>query len=117
MSKRRERPTADSGSSSAASNWRRNGDAAGGVHEGAVLALLDTAGAMASWAETGPGKYKASTPSIQAQILAPPPHGDLIAYGRCRVRDAELLWSDVEVADAEHGRVCARGTVIYRIVI
>ncbi len=93
-----------------------NGDAAGGVHEGAVLALLDTAGAMASWAETGPGRYKASTPSIQAQILAPAGKGDLVAYGTCRQRDQELLWSDVEVADSASGRVCARGTVIYRIV-
>ena len=36
-----------------------NADQAGGAHEGAVLALLDTTGAMASWAETGPGRYKA----------------------------------------------------------
>ena len=93
-----------------------NGDSDGGVHEGAALALLDTAGAMASWAETGPGRYKASTPSIQAQILAPPPQADLVAYGTCRQRDRELLWSDVEVAALESGRVCARGTVIYRII-
>ena len=92
-----------------------NADAAGGVHEGATLALLDTAGAMASWAETGPGRYKASTPSIQAQILAPPPRIDLIAYARCRHRDRELLYSDVEVATPS-GQTYARGTVIYRIV-
>ena len=94
-----------------------NGDLAGGVHEGAALALLDTAGAMASWAETGPGRYKASTPVIQAQILAPPPHADLVAYGTCRQRDREILWSDVEVADAADARVYVRGTVIYRIVV
>ena len=93
-----------------------NADLAGGVHEGAVLALLDTTGAMASWAETGPGRYKASTPSIQVQVLAPPPKADLVAYGSCRQRDRELLWSDVEVADASDGRVCVRGTVIYRIL-
>ena len=97
--------------------WRdANGDASGGLHEGAVLALLDTTGAMASWAESGPGRYKASTPAIQAQILAPVPRGDLVAYGSCRQRDREIFWSDVEVADAAQGRVCARGTVIYRIV-
>ena len=49
-------------------------------------------------------------------MLAPPPHADLVAYGVCRQRDRELLWSDVEVADASDGRVCARGTVIYRIL-
>ena len=93
-----------------------NADVSGGLHEGAVLALLDTTGAMASWAETGPGPYKASTPSIQAQILAPPPDDDLVAYGRCVQRDGAILWSDVEVAGQSDGRVWARGTVIYRIL-
>lgn len=93
-----------------------NADAAGGMHEGAVLALLDTTGAMAAWASTGPGPYKASTPALQAQVLTPPPGEDLVAYGRCVQRDAELLWSEVEVASATDQRVCARGTVIYRIV-
>jgi len=97
--------------------WRdTNADASGGVHEGAVLALFDTTGAMASWAETGPGRYKASTPSIQAQILAPPPQDDLVGYGRVVQRDGELFWSDVEVACASDHRLLARGTVIYRIV-
>jgi uncharacterized protein (TIGR00369 family) len=93
-----------------------NADAGGGVHEGALLALLDTTGAMAAWAETGPGPYKASTPALQARILAPPPREDLVAYGRMLQRDAELLWSEVEVAGASSARVCARGTVVYRIV-
>jgi uncharacterized protein (TIGR00369 family) len=93
-----------------------NVDAGGGVHEGALLALLDTTGAMAAWAETGPGPYKASTPALQARILAPPPREDLVAYGRMIQRDGELLWSEVEVASASSARVCARGTVVYRIV-
>jgi uncharacterized protein (TIGR00369 family) len=93
-----------------------NADAAGGVHEGALLALLDTAGAMASWAVTGPGRFKAGTPALQAQILSPPPQGGLVAYGRNAQRDGAILWSDVEVASASDGRVFARGTVIYRIV-
>jgi len=93
-----------------------NRDTSGGHHEGAVLALLDTTGAMASWAETGPGPFKASTPALQAQILAPAPDADLVACGRLVQRDADAFWADVEVADAAHGRVCARGTVLYRIV-
>jgi len=93
----------------------RNTDLAGGVHEGALLALLDTAGAMASWATTGPGRYKASTPSLQAQLLAPPPPGDLVAYGQLLQRDGDVFWSAVEVAGAD-GRCVARGTVLYRIV-
>ena len=93
-----------------------NGGESGGVHGGAVLALLDTTGAMASWAETGPGEYRASTPSIQAQLLAPPPKDDYVAYGRLVQRDNEILWSDVEVAGASDGKLWARGTVIYRIL-
>jgi len=97
--------------------WREgNADLDGGVHEGAVLALLDTAGAMASWAETDQGRYKASTPSIQAQVLAPPFRGDLVAFGRCVQREGPIFWSDVEVAGAADRRVCARGTVLYRIL-
>ena len=64
----------------------------------------------------GFGPYKASTPSMQAQIISPPPKDDLVAYGRNVQRDEELFWSDVEVAGASDGRVYARGTVIYRIV-
>jgi uncharacterized protein (TIGR00369 family) len=93
-----------------------NADEAGGVHEGAVLALFDTTGAMAAWAETGPGRYKASTPAIQAQLLAPPPKDHLVGYGHVAWRDRELFWSDVEVASASDHRLVARGTVVYRIL-
>ncbi|MFQ5698472.1 MAG: PaaI family thioesterase [Myxococcota bacterium] len=98
--------------------WReRNADADGGVHEGALLALLDTTGAMAGWAETGPGRYKASTPGIQARVLAPPPCADLVGYGRMVHRDAEILFCEVDVADLPEGRLVARGAVNYRIVV
>lgn len=93
-----------------------NADLDGGPHEGAVLALLDTTGAMACWARTGPGPYKASTPSMQAQILAPAPEQDLIAYGRVVQSDGSLFWAEAEVAGRDDGRVVARGTVVYRIV-
>jgi len=93
-----------------------NTDQSGGVHEGAALALLDTAGAMASWAKAGPGNFKASTASMQMQIVGPPPKGDLVAYGRCVENDDEIYWSDVEVASVSDGRVTARGCVLYRIV-
>jgi uncharacterized protein (TIGR00369 family) len=93
-----------------------NADAAGGVHEGAALALLDTTGAMAAWAVTGAGPYKASTPALQAQFLAPPAAEPLVGYGRSIHCDAEAHWCDVEVAGATSRRVFARGTVLYRIV-
>jgi len=93
-----------------------NTDEGRGVHEGAVLALLDTTGAMAAWALTGPGPFKASTPSMQAQILLPPPRADLVAYGNVVHRDRELFLCDVEVGSVPERRLVARGTVVYRIV-
>ncbi len=94
-----------------------HGDAvSGGTHEGAALALLDTAGAMAGWAQVGPGPYKASTPTMQAQVLAAPPAQDLIAYARVAYQDNEILYSDVEVAGKDDQRVYARGCIPYRIV-
>jgi len=93
-----------------------NTDEGRGVYEGAVLALLDTTGAMAAWALTGPGRFKASTPSMQAQLLIPPPRADLVAYGNVAHRDRELFLCDVEVGSASDRRLVARGTVVYRIV-
>lgn len=94
---------------------KANADGDGRVHEGAVLALLDTTGAMAAWARTGPGRFKASTASIQIQTLAPPSAGDIVAYGRCIHQDREMLWSDAEVVDTASGCVTTRGTVFYRL--
>ncbi len=93
-----------------------NADESGGMHEGAVLALLDTTGAMAGWAETGPGRFKASTPAMQGQILRPPPQDDLVGYARVVQRDRDILFSAVELASCSDGRLVARGTVIYRII-
>ncbi len=93
-----------------------NADESGGVHEGAVLALLDTTGAMAAWGETGPGPFKASTPAMQGQILGPPPGEDLVGYGRVVQRDQDIFFSQVEIAGVSDARLVARGTVIYRIV-
>jgi uncharacterized protein (TIGR00369 family) len=105
------------GSSRLVMPWHENNaETDGGVAEGAVIALLDTTGAMASWAESGAGRYKASTLSMQLQIVAPAPKTDLVAYGRCAQRDGAAFWSDVEVACAGDGTVVARGTVFYRIL-
>lgn len=97
--------------------WReQNGTADGHVHEGAVASLLDTTGAMASWSLTGAGPFRASTPSLQAQMLMPVPAIDLEARGRVVYRDQEMFWVDVEVSGAADANVYARGTVAYRIL-
>ena len=104
------------GSSRLRMPWQEsNADPAGGVHEGALLSLLDTAGSMASWAVTGAGPYRAGTPALQARILAPPPRDGLVAYASNTQRDGDLFVSDVEIAGTSDGRVFARGTVFYRI--
>jgi uncharacterized protein (TIGR00369 family) len=95
-----------------------HGDSASlGTHEGAALALLDTAGAMAGWAQVGQGPHKASTPTMQAQILAAPPAQDLVAYARVAYQDNEILYSDVEVAGKDDQKIYARGCIPYRIVV
>jgi uncharacterized protein (TIGR00369 family) len=93
-----------------------NADESGGVHEGAVLALLDTAGAMASLALSGSATRKASTPGIQARILAPPPCADLVAYGCVAHRDHSLFFTEVEIAERATTQIVAQGTVLYRIL-
>jgi uncharacterized protein (TIGR00369 family) len=99
-----------------APNSAANADGDGGLHEGAMLALLDTTGAMAAWAETGPGPYKASTPTLQARFFGAPANEDLVAYGRMVQRDGEALFNEVEAAGRETGRVYATASVLYRIV-
>ncbi len=93
-----------------------NADLGGGFHEGAVLALLDTTGAMAAWAATGPGRFKASTAALAAGIFGVVPAGELVGYGRVVQRDGDLFWADVEIAATDTALVHARGTVTYRIV-
>ncbi len=93
-----------------------NADLDGAVHEGAVLALLDTTGAMAAWAATGPGRFKASTAALQARIFGVVPPGELTGYGAVVQRDGDLFWADVEVVATDTAAVHARGTVTYRIV-
>ena len=106
------------GRSRIAMNFKEeNTDEEGGVHEGPLLALFDTTGAMAAWSVTGPGAFKASTVGIQAQIVTARRTGDLVAYGRMVHRDREIFWCDVEVAQRADGRAVARGSVLYRIVV
>ncbi len=95
---------------------QHNGDCEGAVHEGAIAALLDTCGAMASWAESGIGPYRASTVSLQSEAFAPAPAEDLVAYGRCTHRDGDIFWADVDITAASTATVVGRGTVLYRIV-
>jgi uncharacterized protein (TIGR00369 family) len=93
-----------------------NADLDGTFHEGAILAMLDTTGAMGAWAVVGPGPFQASSAVVQAQILDVARVAELVAYGHVVHRDGDLFWVDVEITDMALGRLYARGTVMYRIV-
>jgi uncharacterized protein (TIGR00369 family) len=93
-----------------------NADADGRVHEGAVAALLDTAGAMASWSIVGLDfRYKASTVAIHASFHAPAAGEAVVAHARMLRRANESFSSTVTVSAA--GRTIATGSVTYRIVV
>ena len=80
-----------------------------------MLALVDTTGAMAAWAVTGPGQFRASTVAIQACMLDAARSDELVGRGQIVHRAGEVFWAAVEVADSATGRLQATGTVIYRI--
>lgn len=94
-----------------------NRGADGVVHEGAVAALLDTAGAMASWSVTGVDlRYKASTPGIHVSFHAHARGEGVVAHARTLSRANESFLNAVTVYGATSGRAIATGSVTYRIV-
>ncbi len=93
-------------------------DHGGAVHEGALAALLDTTGAMASWSLAGLDlRYKASTVGIHVSYHALAVGEDVVAEGRTWRRNNEIFLNQVTVSGATSGRVVATGSVTYRIVV
>ena len=93
-------------------------DADGNVHEGALAALIDTAGALASWSVTGfDFRYKASTVGVHVSYHAPLRGEDAVADARTIRRNNEILLNQVTVAGKTSGAVVATGSVTYRIVV
>lgn len=87
----------------------------GGLHEGAALSLMDTAGAMAALSlRQG---MRASTPALEAQFMARPPaaSSDLLALGQVVHQEGEMFWVEVQIACATSQSLLCRGTVFYRI--
>jgi uncharacterized protein (TIGR00369 family) len=99
--------------------WSRDKTEDGGaVHEGALAALLDTTGAMASWSLAGLDlRYKASTVGIHVSYHARAREEDVVAEGRTWRRNNEIFLNQVTVSGAASGSVLASGTVTYRIVV
>jgi uncharacterized protein (TIGR00369 family) len=87
------------------------------VHEGAVIALIDTTGAMSSWSITGLDfSFKASTVGVHANFAAAAAGEDLIALSRTLRRNEEIFWNEVTVIGATSQTLVAHGDVVYRIV-
>jgi uncharacterized protein (TIGR00369 family) len=87
------------------------------IHEGALAALLDTTGAMASWSIAGLDlRYKASTVGIHVSY-----HGlaraEVVAEARTWRRNDEIFLNHVTVSERGSNRVVATGSVTYRIVV
>ena len=88
------------------------------LHEGAILALMDTTGALSSWSITGMDfRFKASTVAVHGQFIAPAAGEDLIAVSRTVRRDEEIFWNSVSVVGVSSNTLVARGDVLYRIVV
>lgn len=93
-------------------------DASGNVAEGAVLSLLDTAGAMAAWTVIKPGPYRSATVGLNARIVGvATPGRDLVAFAHPVARDREIFWTQVEVAQADTLELIATGDLVYRIIL
>lgn len=94
------------------------GDEAGALHEGALAALMDTTGALASWSLTGLNmRFKASTVGIHANYHASACGEDVVAHARTMRRDNEIFLNHVEVSGRASGVIVATGSVTYRIVV
>ncbi|MFQ5667138.1 MAG: PaaI family thioesterase [Candidatus Binatia bacterium] len=95
-----------------------NADAGDAVHEGALAALVDTSGALASWSITGLNfAYKASTVGIHVNYLARAWREEVVAHARTLRRNNEIFLNTVTVSGRRSGHVIAAGSVTYRIVV
>ena len=95
-----------------------NADHDGAVHEGALAALIDTTGALASWSIVGLNfAYKASTVGIHVNYHTPAVKEDVVAHARTLRRNNEIFLNTVTVSGHTSGAIIATGSVTYRIVV
>lgn len=95
-----------------------NADASGALHPGAVAALVDTTGALASWSLVPlDARNKASTPALHVAWHAAARDEGVTATATVVRRTDELFQSTVAVHGDASGRLVATGSVTYRIVV
>jgi uncharacterized protein (TIGR00369 family) len=89
----------------------------GALHEGALGALVDTAGALSAWSTVRPkAGMKVSTVSIDVNFSASIKDTDAVAHSHVVTRRNELFFNRVDVLTPD-GIPIALGNVIYRIVL
>ncbi len=96
---------------------KENTTVADALHGGAIASLIDTTGSLAAWttAELGNPRYFGSTVGINVNYLSGVLGEDCFAEGRVMKRGKEIIYSDVRVTNGA-GKLCAQGTVVYRII-
>lgn len=91
----------------------RNLDGKGRIHEGAVLTLIDLAGASVPWTYARPSSGGA-TITLHAQILGELPDRTVVARADVRAHDERVFWCDVSVFGQDDHRLHALGHLTYR---
>ena len=95
-----------------------NADHDGTLHEGALAALADTTGAMASWSLVPlDPRNKASTPVVHAAFHGTVRGEAVVACAHTVARRDEIFTNAVTVVAETSGTVAATATVTYRIVV
>lgn len=85
-------------------------------HGGAIASLVDTAGAAAAWSGHDLARgMKAATVSMAVEYLGSTRERDLVADARALRRGKELVFTEIDVADAD-GKPVAKAILTYRIV-
>jgi uncharacterized protein (TIGR00369 family) len=99
--------------------WRAaNAAADGTMHDGALAALADTTGAMASWSLVPlDPRNKASTPAVHIAVQRAVRDEPVLAHARTLTRTDELFTNAVTLVEEGSGVVVATATVTYRIVV
>lgn len=95
-----------------------NSDHGEAVHEGALAALIDTSGALASWSIVGFNfAYKASTVGVHVNYHAPAVREAVLAQARTVQRKNEIFLNQVAVSGQTSNVLVATASVTYRIVV
>ncbi len=85
-------------------------------HGGVIAAVLDTAGAAATWSNHDFNKgMRASTVSMAVQYCGAAKRSDLLCHARAVRRGKELTFTEMTATDAD-GNVVAHAVQTYRIV-